>query len=510
MPHSKVLFALSRPAMRLAASLGAGALALASGLALLAAAPSTAEAPAPAEAQSRLDNTPRFASSGDPGFDAWREGFAARALAAGRSPLITEQLLSGLTPDARAVRQDQTQPEFNRPWWEYVDRAVSQSRIDRGRFRINQDAAVFEAVEARYGVDIGVIAGIWGVESNFGDAALPHEAPRVLATLAYEGRRRADFERWLLALIEMVERGYAGPSELRSSWAGALGQPQFMPDVYLARAVDWDGDGRRDIWANDADIIASIANYLAEAGWRRGEPVFQEVRLPPGFDLSLADRTMRPVSAYAERGAAPMAGAWANGDTSLEAELFLPAGLTGPALLLHANFSAIRRYNPSDRYALAVALIGARLDGGQGLRAAWPSHLRTLTATMVRELQAGLNALGHDAGALDGVVGAGTRRGLRSFQLARGLPADGFPTYAMLEEVRQAQHPRSDGRLSAAETEDLQRLLVQLGFRVGRADGVAGARTRAAIAAFERSLGRPETTGLPTSRNLAAARAFAP
>jgi membrane-bound lytic murein transglycosylase B len=189
-----------------------------------------------------------------------------------------------------------------------------------------------------------------------------------------------------------------------------------------------------------------------------------------------------------------MAGAWANGDTSLEAELFLPAGLTGPALLLHANFSAIRRYNPSDRYALAVALIGARLDGGQGLR----------------ELQAGLNALGHDAGALDGVVGAGTRRGLRSFQLARGLPADGFPTYAMLEEVRQAQHPRSDGRLSAAETEDLQRLLVQLGFRVGRADGVAGARTRAAIAAFERSLGRPETTGLPTSRNLAAARAFAP
>ncbi len=508
MPDTKVLSALSRPATRFAAAALAAGAAFVVGLALVGGSPSSV-APAEAEAQARPVVTLQFQSSGDSGFDAWRDEFAARALAAGRSPAITEELLAGLTPDDRAIRQDQTQPEFNRPWWDYVDRAVSQSRIDRGRVRVGQDATIFEAVEARYGVDSGVIAGIWGIESNFGDAALPHEAPRVLATLAYEGRRRADFERWLLALIEMVERGYAGPSELRSSWAGALGQPQFMPDVYLTRAVDWDGDGRRDIWTNDADVIASIANYLAEAGWRRGEPVFQEVRLPPDFDLTLADRAMRPVSQYADRGAAPVSGAWANGDLNIQAELFLPAGAAGPALLLHQNFAAIRRYNPSDRYALAVALIGQRVEGGQGLQAAWPSHLRTLTTSMVRELQTGLNALGHDAGGVDGVVGNGTRRGLRGFQLARGLPADGFPTYAMLEEVRQAQNPRPDAPLTASEVADLQRVLGRLGYSVGRPDGVAGSRTRAAITTFERSLGRPETTGQPTSRILAAARAFA-
>jgi lytic murein transglycosylase len=450
-----------------------------------------------------------FAPSGDAGFDAWRDEFAARAVAAGRSPEVTRRLLDGLTPDPRAIRQDQSQAEFVRPWWDYVDRAVSQARVDQGRAALRQDAAIFEGVAARYGVEAGVIAGIWGIESNFGQAELPHEAPRVLATLAYEGRRRPDFERWLMALIEMVERGYAGPQELRSSWAGALGQPQFMPDVYLTRAVDWDGDGRRDIWTNDGDVIASIANYLAQAGWRRGEPAFQEVRLAPEFDLTLADRAMRPVSAYAAAGATPVSGAWANADTDLRAELFLPAGINGPALLLHENFAAIRRYNPSDRYALAVALIGRRVEGGAGLVAAWPTHLRTINAAMTRELQTGLTALGYDVGGVDGVIGNGTRRGLRAFQADRGLIADGFPTYAMLEAVRAAQSDAPDGRLDQPQTLELQRLLGRLGYIVGRPDGVAGSRTRAAIEAFERSLGRTTIAGQPTASILRAAREFA-
>jgi membrane-bound lytic murein transglycosylase B len=397
-----------------------------------------------------------------------------------------------------------------RPWWDYVDRAVSTSRIERGRARLEQDAAVFNAVAERYGVEPGVIAGIWGIESNFGEAELPHEAPRVLATLASEGRRREDFERWLLALIEMVERGFAGQGELRSSWAGALGQPQFMPDVYLTRAVDWDGDGRRDIWSNDADVIASIANYLAQAGWLRGEPAFQEVQLPRGFDLTVADRTMRPVSFYAQRGAAPVSGAWANGNLDLQAELFLPAGINGPALLLHQNFAAIRRYNPSDRYALAVALIGRRVTGGPGLSAGWPSYLRTLTTSQTRELQTGLAALGYDVGGIDGVVGSGTRRGLRAFQLSSRVPADGFPTYAMLEAVRRAQASSSDGALGRSQVLELQRLLVRLGYAIGRPDGVAGSRTRTAISAFERSLGRSTQTGRATASILRAARELAP
>ncbi len=463
-----------------------------------------------AQAQPQAPTAPfSFASSGDVGFDAWRQEFAARALAAGRSPEAIRSLLDGLTLDPSAIRQDQSQAEFVRPWWDYVDRAVSQSRVDLGRARLRDDVAIFEAVAARYGVAPGVIAGIWGIESNFGQAELPHSAPRVLATLAYEGRRRADFERWLTALIEMVERGYAGPGELRSSWAGALGQPQFMPDVYLTRAVDWDGDGRRDIWTNDGDVIASIANYLAEAGWRRGEPAFQEVRLPAGFDLNLADRAMRPVSAYAAEGAAPVTGEWANADTALRAELFLPAGINGPALLLHENFAAIRRYNPSDRYALAVALIGRRVEGGAGLSAAWPSYLRTIDAAMTRELQTSLTGLGFDVGGVDGVIGNGTRRGLRAFQFANGLTADGFPTYAMLEQVRLAQSPGVDVSLDRDQTLELQQLLARLGYAIGRPDGVAGSRTRAAIQAFERSLGRVQQAGAATQSLLRAAREFA-
>jgi membrane-bound lytic murein transglycosylase B len=449
-----------------------------------------------------------FATSGDPGFDAWRQDFAARAVAAGRSSDATRQLLEGLTPDPAAIRNDQSQAEFVRPWWDYVDRAVTQNRIDQGRAKLRVDGAIFDAVALRYGVEAGVIAGIWGIESNFGEAALPHSAPRVLATLAYEGRRRPDFERWLMALIEMVERGYAGPQELRSSWAGALGQPQFMPDVYLTRAVDWDGDGRRDIWTNDADVIASIANYLAQADWRRGEPAFQEVTLPQGFDLALADRAMRPISAYAQAGAAPVSGAWVNDDTALRAELFLPAGVNGPALLLHENFAAIRRYNPSDRYALAVALIGRRVEGGTGLVAAWPSYLRTINAAMTRELQTSLTALGYDVGGVDGVIGNGTRRGLRAFQQARGLVADGFPTYAMVEQVRLAQASVADLALNREQTLELQRLLGRLGYQIGRPDGVVGTRTRTAISTFERSLGRTVQSGQATQSVLRAAREF--
>jgi lytic murein transglycosylase len=440
-----------------------------------------------------------FEPSGDLGFDAWRQDFAQRALAAGRDREAVERLLSGLAPDERAIRADRNQPELVRPWWDYVERAVTRARIAQGQAILREQRSLFSAVEERYGVPAGPILGIWALESNFGAAALPHHAPRVLATLAFEGRRRGDFERWLMALIEMVERGYAGPEELRSSWAGALGQPQFMPDVYLSRAVDWDGDGRRDIWRNNADVAASIANYLAQAGWRAGEPVFQEVRLAQGFDYGLADRTYRSLEAWREAGAVPLAEPGAGGGAGGgEAELFLPAGAAGPALLLYRNFAAIRRYNPSDRYALAVALMGRQIAGEPPLTQAWPAHLRPLTSAQSRALQEGLNALGHDAGAVDGVIGSATRQALRAFQAERGLLPDGFPTIAQLERVRAAAGGPADGALAPDEVARLQRLLERLGYRLGAPDGVVGPRTRNAIRAFERSLGRSRQAGEAT------------
>jgi lytic murein transglycosylase len=470
--------------------------------------PSGGEAPAAAVAIPASALT--FASSGDAAFDAWRDAFAARAVAEGRDPRVVERLLTGLTPDPAAIRSDRSQAEIVRPWWEYVTRAVSNQRVVQGRERLAVSGPTFQAVGERYGVPAGVIAGIWGMESNFGEANLPHEAPRVLATLAYEGRRRDAFEGWLIALIEMVERGYAGPEELRSSWAGALGQPQFMPDIYLSRAVDWDGDGRRDIWNNSADVIASIANYLAEAGWRRGEPVFAEVRLPSSFDYALADgRTVRPASEWLSLGAAPVSGGGLAAEVaSLPTRLYLPAGAQGPALLLFSNYDTIRAYNPADRYALSVALLGRRIEGGGGLVADWPAHLRTLTTSQVTNLQESLTALGYDAGVADGAVGVRTRAALARFQSERGLLADGFPTLVVLDSVREvaAGEPYATlGALDQAGIARLQTRLAQIGYRPGPADGVVGARTREAIAAFARSAGvveGPELSGAPTRRML--------
>ncbi|MBL8549351.1 MAG: lytic murein transglycosylase [Hyphomonadaceae bacterium] len=477
-----------------------------------------------------------FTSSGDRNFDAWRSGFAERALAQGRSRTVVQSMLSGLSPDQRVIDADQRQPEFTSPVWDYVTRAVSERRIAEGRQRRAAQAQLFAAIEQRYGVDADIIAGIWAMETNFGGVALTYDAPRALATLAYEGRRRAQFEGFLLALMEMVDRGYAGPNELKSSWAGALGQPQFMPDVFLTTAADWDGDGKRDIWNNEGDVLASIGNYLADRGWRRGEPVFDEVRLPDSFDHALADpNTSRLVSQWAALGIRRRdGGAWTPETSALSAQLFLPAGAQGPALLLYPNFNVIKRYNNSDRYAMGVSLLARGFKGRAGLIAPWPSHLGSLSRDEILELQTLLKSRGYYAGEADGLFGSGTRAAVRGFQQAHAMPADGFPTMRILNQLRgdtaatasqtstapasdadaeapSASAPRAaprpaarqypNGPLGRAGIRDLQRTLQRLGFSPGPADGEIGARTRQAIRAFERSVGR-RVTGRATGQVL--------
>jgi membrane-bound lytic murein transglycosylase B len=381
---------------------------------------------------------PTFASSGNEAFDTWRDDFARRAVGQGRDPVVLGRLLAGIAPDGRVIELDQRQPEFVSPVWDYVTNRVSANRVSAGLSLKSELGPTLEAVEARYGVDADIILGIWGLESNYGQARLDWTPQTALATLAYEGRRRAQFEGYLLALTEMVERGLADPAELRSSWAGAMGQPQFMPDVYLTTAVDWDGDGHRDIWNNRGDVAASIANYLRDRGWRAGEPVFEEVRLPATFDYTLADGTFRSVADWAERGVSRVETAtWASSERGYQAQLFLPAGAQGPALLLYQNFAVIRRYNNSDRYALVVALLARAFEGRGGLVQAWPRHLGSLSRDEVLELQTLLNGLGYDAGPNDGLFGSSTRRAVRAFQAAQGAPADGFPTSALLIDVRR-------------------------------------------------------------------------
>ncbi len=426
----------------------------------------------------------------------------------GRRPAVVQTLLSGLAPDPRIIAQDQNQAEFVRPPWDYINGAVSAQRVQQGLSRRAEHAALFAQVQERYGVDADIIASIWAVETNYGTADLNYSAANALATLAYDQRRRARFEGFFLALIEMVERGYAGPAELKSSWAGALGQPQFMPDMYLSTAADWDGDGRRDIWTNTGDVLASIANYLAKHGWRRGDPVFEEVRLPANFDYALADNSARRLSEWQSRGVLRVSGAqWNPVEAGLTAQLHLPAGWQGPALLLFENFSVIKTYNNSDRYALAVALLARGFKGQGGLVRPWPTQLGALHRDDILTLQQSLNRIGYNAGAPDGMFGSSTRRAVRSFQQANSMPADGYPTDALLDRVRaldpeaaaaapkpsakaQLELERSGARaLTRAQIKQLQRNLNALGYRLGPPNGLAGPRTRAAIEAEENKLG---------------------
>jgi lytic murein transglycosylase len=483
---------------------GALSLAIACGPTTVEAQPAAAPLPPP----------PSFAPSGNADFDAWRDDFTSRAIARGRSPAVLGRLLSGIAPDPRVIELDQRQPEFVSPVWDYVTNRVTERRINDGRALRAEMGDTLPAVESRYGVPQGIILGIWGLESNYGGAALNWDAQVALSTLAYEGRRRAQFEGYLLALVEMVERGLADQVQLRSSWAGALGQPQFMPDVYLTTAVDWDNDGHRDIWNNRGDVAASIGNYLADRGWRRGEPVFDEVRLPSGFDYALADGTQRSVADWISRGVARIDGdSWPAEERNLQVQLFLPAGAQGPALLLHHNFGVIRRYNNSDRYALVVALLARAFDGRSGLIAEWPRQIGALNREQILELQTLLNGLGYNAGTPDGLFGSATRRAVRGFQTDQTLPADGFPTLELLERVRAragvAPEPaRTPQPLQRAGIRELQRVLNRLGYGAGTADGRIGTRTRAAIRAFERAQGM-EVRGRATDVVLEAARAAA-
>jgi membrane-bound lytic murein transglycosylase B len=233
---------------------------------------------------------------------------------------------------------------------------VTDKRIDAGRAAVAANRVLFQRVEQRYGVATGVIAGIWGVESSFGTGTGDFRVVEALATLAWEGRRASFFRGELIAALKILEHGDVSPAAMTGSYAGAMGQPQFMPTSYLRYAVDFDGHGRRDIWTSKPDVLGSIANYLAESGWRSGQTWGQQVTVPPGMEVAGRD-VRRSLSDWAKAGVRPLEGRWAGpGDTT--AGLVAPDGAGGETFAVFGNFAAIRRYNPSDYYALSVGLIG--------------------------------------------------------------------------------------------------------------------------------------------------------
>ncbi len=370
------------------------------------------------------------------GFSDWLAGFRSRALAAGIPDAALSGALKAARFNPRIIERDRNQNEFTKTIWDYLDTAVSDDRVAQGRKALERHAALLARIEADTGVDRYVVVAIWGLESAYG--AVRGDTPTIeaLSTMAYDARRAAFFEAQLLAALKILATGDVTLAALRGSWAGAMGHTQFMPTSWWQFAVDFNGDGKRDIWGDDpADALASTANYLRHWGWTKGALWGLEVTLPQGFDYDqTTERVRKPVADWAALGVQPAAGG-ALPDHGL-ASVLLPGGARGAAFLIFANFQVIERYNTADAYVVAVGHLADRLRGGPPIAATWPRELRALTLDERIELQTRLGNAGFDPQGIDGRIGPNTIAAVKAFQKANSLVPDGYASLEILQRLR--------------------------------------------------------------------------
>ena len=354
----------------------------------------------------------------------------------GISRAAFDQFTAGLEPDVKIMDFVDAQPEFTKAFWDYVDMLVTDERIAKGRDLLTQHTATFDAVERAYGVDRHIIVAIWGVETKYGAIAGDRPVIRSTATLACVGRRTAYFKDEFLAALEILARGDIGPDQFKGSWDGAFGSTQFMPTAFKRYAVDFDGDGRRDVIGSIPDVVASTANHLKKAGWQQGQTWGYEVAVPQGFNYLYADPARKLTMAEWARLGITRAGGQPFPRPGDKAYLFVPAGANGPSFLMLENFHVIMKYNPAEAYALAAGLLSDRLRGGAPMVGTWPREERVLSRAERLELQQHLARLGFDIGEPSGRLGLKTRVAVRDFQAKSGLIPDGFATVAILERLR--------------------------------------------------------------------------
>jgi lytic murein transglycosylase len=356
----------------------------------------------------------------------------------------TWEHVRGVRPDTLVLAQLNAQPEFTLPVWDYLAVMVDSERVRDGLERLVQHKAIFDTVTRRYSVDAFIVAAIWGIESNFGRGQGSFSVLRSLATLSCAGRRQSYFRGELLAALRIVQAGHVRSDRFVGSWAGAFGQTQFMPGVFWWRAVDFDGDGRRDLIDNAGDALASAANYLHQAGWRASQPWGMEVTLPAGahgaFPTRGEGRRVRhAMREWVARGVTRADGsplALTAADSVMEAGLFLPAGAAGPRFLVTSNFSAVFSYNASESYTLSIVHLADRLRGGAPFLTQWPTDDPGLSRADRRELQTLLIARGHDIGAVDGLLTPRTRLAVRAEQARLAQSATGRPGQRLLAALR--------------------------------------------------------------------------
>lgn len=374
------------------------------------------------------------------GFRAWIDAFKAEARQQGITQATLDRAFAPIKYNARIVELDSHQPEFVKPVWDYVAGVITEDALRKARQKLQEHAALLARVRERYGVPPEYIVAIWRIESGFGANFGSFNVIEALSTLAYAGRRQDFWKSELIAALRMVESGEVPLERLVGSWAGAMGHTQFMPTGFLSRAVDFDGNGKRDLWASLPDVFASTANHLVKGGWTGNTPFGVEVRLPANFPYELSETTRQPVGEWTKLGVTLADGrplpAW-TGDTAI----LLPAGHKGPAFLVSENYRALLDYNNATAYALSLGLFAERLRGGGRIAKPWPTGDRQLGRSEKEELQRLLAERGFDPGKIDGQLGPNSRTAIRGFQRKAGLPADGYAEYSLLELVRRSPKP---------------------------------------------------------------------
>jgi membrane-bound lytic murein transglycosylase B len=385
--------------------------------------------------------TPLFTTmaQADAKFESFIQSLWPKVKAAGISRSLFDAAFAGVTdPDPAVLKLASTQPEFTSTTSAYLAKAVTPIRIETGQQMKSSDADLLSAIEKKYGVDRHILLGIWGMESNFGKDKGSMGVMRSLATLIYAGRKKQYAREQLIAAFKILKNGNRQPADFTGSWAAAMGHTQFIPTSYIAYAVDWTGDGKKDIWGSKEDALASTANYLTKAGWKSDRPWGWEVSLPAKFNKALIGRSKwRPVSEWVKLGVTPASGGKFNA-VQADAFVMIPQGIDGPAFLVTRNFLSIMDYNFSHSYALAVGHLADRIRGGGPIVSTWPDLNFDLSFAQRVDLQRRLSRLGFETGGSDGRFGARTYEAIIAYQKSVGLPLDGKPSAKLLERLQNA------------------------------------------------------------------------
>lgn len=367
----------------------------------------------------------------------------SQALAKGVYAATYDAYTQNLTPDYSVIERLNYQPEFSTPIWDYLSGLVDDERVQLGQQKLNQHQAILNRVEAVYGVPAHVVVAVWGVESNYGDISGKYPLLQALGTLSCEGRRQSYFRGEFFAALRILQRGDVSHEQLKGSWAGAFGHTQFMPSTYEELAVDFDGDGRRNLVSSTSDALASTANFLKKRGWQMGQPWGFEVKLPSGMSIQgESRRNKKSLQHWIDRGVMRADGtSLLQGNLTMmsQAGLMAPAGENGPIFLVFKNFDAIYAYNAAESYALAIAHLSDRIKGQGGFKQAWPTDDAGTSRLERREIQNILLARGHDIGAADGLIGDKTRKAIMLEQARLGLAQTGRAGQKILQALRQAQ-----------------------------------------------------------------------